>query len=221
MKDRLLRSVTVKSLLAVSLLAAGLRTCLQAAEPLYRNDFQSATVDQLPDDLLVLDGDFLVKEDQGNRFLELPGAPLESFGLLFGPTEQANVAASARFYGTSRGRRSPTFAVGVNGSAGFRLQVSPAKQSLELYRGETLKMSCPYAWQSSKWTHLKLQIRKLGATLRLEGKAWIDGSAEPDQWLLTFEDKEEVPPGRSGIFGSPFAGTPIRFDDLLVTPIAP
>ena len=78
---------------------------LNAAEGgavLYTNDFTQATLDKVPDSLLVLDGAFGVKEENGNRFLELPGAPLETYGVLFGPTETSGLAVSARVHGTGK-----------------------------------------------------------------------------------------------------------------------
>src|SRR5436190_21208204 len=109
----------------------------QQDKALYENDFEKAALDKVPDDFLVLDGQFAVKEEGGNKFLELPGAPLDSFGVLFGPTEKEGTAVSARIFGTHKGRRYPTFAIGLNGqgSTAFRLQVSPARKALELYRG--------------------------------------------------------------------------------------
>src|SRR5438067_11448912 len=116
-----------------SLAAIGLASCLVAQEnkPLFENNFEKAELDKVPDDLLVLEGAFAVKAEGGNKFLELPGAPLDTFGLLFGPTESTNVAASARVYGTGKGRRFPTFGLGLNGVGGFKLQVSPGKKLLE------------------------------------------------------------------------------------------
>src|SRR5437667_2263482 len=110
----------------------------QQDKALYENDFEKAALDTVPDDFLVLDGRFAVKEEGGNRFLELPGAPVETFGLLFGPTEKDNVIVSARIFGTRTGRRYPTFAVGLNGqgATAYRLQISPAKGALELFRGD-------------------------------------------------------------------------------------
>jgi hypothetical protein len=55
--------------------------------------------------------------------------------VLFGPTETADVQVSARIHGTGKGRRYPTFGVGLSGVGGYRLQVSPAKKLVELYRG--------------------------------------------------------------------------------------
>ena len=51
---------------------------------LYENNFEKAEVGKVPEDFLVLDGAFVVKEETDNRFLELPGAPLDSFALQFG-----------------------------------------------------------------------------------------------------------------------------------------
>src|SRR4030095_9103532 len=117
-------------------------------------------LDKVPDDMLVLEGGFAVREDAGNRLFELPGAPLETYGVLFGPTETNGIAVQARFYGTLKGRRYPTFAVGLNGVVGYRLQVSPAKKLLELYKGDDVLASAPFAWESGAWTLLRLQSRR-------------------------------------------------------------
>src|SRR5437762_13249277 len=75
---------------------------------IYQNNFEKAEPGKVPEDFLVLEGGFTVKEESGNKFLELPGAPLDTFGVLFGPTEDRGVAVSARVYGTSKGRRFPS-----------------------------------------------------------------------------------------------------------------
>src|SRR5438132_9501322 len=121
----------------------------QSAKAIYENEFEKTELDKVPGDFLVLDGQFAVKAEGGNKFLELPGAPLDTFGVLFGPTEKEGVAVSARIFGTHKGRRYPTFAIGLNGqgSTAFRLQVSPARKTLELYRGDEVTASAPYDWQ--------------------------------------------------------------------------
>src|SRR5438128_10392220 len=113
----------------------------QQAKPLYENDFEKAELNKVPDDFLVLDGQFAVKEEGGNKFLELPGAPLDTFGALFGPTDKEGNAVSARISGTGKGRRYPTFAVGLNGqgTSAYKLQVTPAKKALELFKGDEVK----------------------------------------------------------------------------------
>src|SRR5205807_3151639 len=117
----------------------GVQTC--ALPIFYENDFEKTELNKVPDDFLVLDGQFAVKEEGGNKFLELPGAPLDTFGVLFGPTEKEGNAVSARISGTGKGRRYPTFAVGLNGqgTSAYKLQVTPAKKALELFKGDEVK----------------------------------------------------------------------------------
>src|SRR6266404_1604709 len=197
--------------LAAPVLAQGQRS-------LYENNFDKAELNKVPDDFLVLDGQFAVKQEGGERFLELPGAPLDTFGVLFGPTEKEGNAVSARIFGTGQGRRYPTFAVGLNGqgSSAHRLQVSPAKKALELYRGDEVKASVAYEWQPGTWTRLRLQIRKVtDGDWKVEGKVWTD--KEPSTWTVSFDEKDQPVAGKASIWGSPYATTPIRFDDLLVT----
>jgi len=120
---------------------------LAQSKTLYEINFEKAAVGSVPEDFLVLDGRFAVKEENGNRFLELPGSPLDSFAAQFGPAEVDNVVVSTRIRGTGRGRRYPTFGVGLNGVAGHKLQVSPAKKMLELYKDQDVKESMPYDWK--------------------------------------------------------------------------
>ncbi|HVY70367.1 MAG TPA: hypothetical protein VHH73_10595 [Verrucomicrobiae bacterium] len=192
----------------------------QPAAPVYENNFDKVAVDKAPDDFLIIDGNFAVKEEGGNKFLELPGAPLDTYGTLFGPTQKENLGVGARIFGTGKGRRFPTFAVGLNGAGGYKLQVSPAKKMIELYKGDALKFSAPFDWQSGKWTQLRLQVRKVkDGEWKVEGKAWSEGAAEPGDWTVSQSETETPVAGRPSIWGSPFAGTPIRFDDLMVQPV--
>jgi hypothetical protein len=188
------------------------------AQALYTNSFDNAELDKVPDDMLVLEGGFAVKEEGGNRFLELPGAPLETFGVLFGPTEASGLAVSARFQGTGKGRRYPTFAVGLNGVGGFKLQAAPAKKLVELVKGEEVVARAPFSWESGSWTMLRLQCRKMkDGEWKVEGRAWKQSEAEPKEWQVSHAESVESPAGRPSVWGMPFAGTPIRFDDLLVS----
>jgi hypothetical protein len=199
-------------------------TLVAAASPqvLYTNGFDKAELEKVPDDMLVLDGGFAVKEEGGNKFLELPGAPLETFGVLFGPTEASGLAVSARIQGTGKGRRFPTFAVGLNGVGGFKLQVASAKKLVELVKGEEAVGSAPFTWESGSWTMLRLQCRKVkDGEFKLEAKAWKQGEPEPKDWQISHAETTESPAGRPSVWGMPFAGTPIRFDDLQVSKATP
>jgi hypothetical protein len=191
----------------------------QAADKsLYENNFEHTEVGKVPDDFLVLDGGFVVKEAEGKKFLELPGAPLETFAVQFGPARSNDVAVSAAIKGAAKGRRQPVFGVGLGGVAGFKLQVSPAKQTLEIYRDADLKASVPYQWVSGHWITLRLQIRtaeKQGWII--EGAAWDQGQSPPEKAMISFQATEAPLPGRASVFGSPFSGEPIWFDDFAVS----
>jgi hypothetical protein len=202
-------------LLIVSVLCA---TSAFAAITLYENNFENAALDKAPEDLLVLDGDFAVKQSDGNKYLELPGAPLDTYGVLFGPTTNAGVCVSARIFGTGKGRRYPTFAVGLNGPSGYKLRVSPAKNAIEIFKGDDSVASVPYSWKTGTWTMLKLQVRAVSGELwKVEGKAWPQTDSEPADWMITLEEKTPPHPGRPSVWGAPYSGMPIGFDDFLLT----
>src|SRR5688572_10403719 len=185
---------------------------------LYQNDFSKGEVGKLPDEMLLLDGGFAVQEVAGKKVLQLPGAPLETFGVLFGPTETANMSVSARVHSSKKGRREPAFAVGLNGNAGYKLQISAAKKLVELYKGDEVVAREPLSWESDSWTMLKLQVRKVkDGEYAVEGKVWKHGAPEPEKWTVTYAEKIEPIAGRASIWGNPFAGTPISFDDLVVS----
>ena len=216
MNKRVLPMAGPAGLILLLTLAAGAG---DAGKTLYENNFQKAAPGPLADnEFLVLDGEFSVKESEGQKYVELPGAPLETFGVLFGPTTNGGECVSARIYGTSKGRRFPSFGVGLGGQSGYRLTVSPAKDALEIYKGDQSLAGVPFRWKSGAWTVLKLRIRQRpGPAWKIEGRAWAQTEAEPKDWTIGLEEKAEPPPGRASIWGSPFSGTPIRFADLLVT----
>lgn len=188
-----------------------------AATVLYANDFEKATAGTVPDELMILGGEFTVKSSGTNQFLELPGAPLDSFAVQFGPAVQDSVAVGARIYGTGKGRRAPTFGLGLGGVSGWKLQVSPGKKAVELLKDQEIKATVAYDWKSGTWTQLRLEIRKVrDGEWQVAGKVWSPGEAEPATPLITAEEKEEPVSGKASILGSPFAGTPVWYDDLRV-----
>jgi hypothetical protein len=200
----------------LSFLVLSITWPIDGAEPLYKNDFESAEVGKTPKEMMVTAGDFTVKQDKDGKYLELPGEPLDTFGLLFGPSAKDDISASARFFGTKKGRKLPSFGVSLNGVNGYRLQVSAAKGELEFFKGDESKLSVPYTWTSDAWTTLRITVRKKGDGWLIEGKAWTAGSPEPEKPQISLEEKTAPSAGRAGIWGSPYSGTPIRFDDLLL-----
>ena len=201
-----------------ALFAFALPSFAAADAPVYANDFESAEVGRTPKDLLVISGAFTVRADGGNQFLELPGAPLEMFGALFGPEGKDGVSVSAKFFGTKTGRKFPAFGLSLNGAGGYRLQVSAGKRQLEIFKGDELRTGVPFEWTDGAWLSLRIQLRKAPAgAWTIEGKAWPATGAEPEKWSIVLEEKDAPAAGRPGIWGSPFSGTPIRFDDLAIT----
>lgn len=181
--------------------------------------FADENVGAVPEALMILKGRFRIAEDGGERFLELPGEPLDTFGAVFGPFAANGQSVRARVMGTPRGRRAPQIGVGLNGAGGFRLWLSPAKREVEISRGKRRLSSTPYAWTPGSWTRLAFSAAPRGdGAWIVRGKAWTDGEPEPEHWLVEAVDPDSPPPGRPSVWGIPYAGTPIRFDDLEAGP---
>jgi hypothetical protein len=205
--------------LAASLLACESRVL---GETVFQTDFQNSPVGKLPAEFTPVEGNFAVREQDGNRFIESPDAPVDSYILLFGPPTIGNVSVSARVFGTAKGRRYPTFAVGLNGAAGYRLQASPGRKEVGLHKGDEVKVSVPFDWKPGEWLWLRLEIAKVNDnTWRVRGKAWPHGTNEPRSWTLSIEDNTPPRSGRAVVFACPIAGTPVRFDDIRLEKIEP
>jgi hypothetical protein len=186
-------------------------------QPSFENNFEAAEPGKLPEGFEFAVGDFTVKQEGTNKFLELPGSPLDSYSVQFGPVESADIAVSGRIFGTMKGRRAPTFGVGLGGVGGFKLQVAPGKKMLELLKDQDVKASTAFDWKGGEWMQLRLQIRKLkDGEWKIEGKAWPQNATEPKEWMLSLDEKEEPLAGKASVIASPFSGTPIGFDDLRV-----
>jgi hypothetical protein len=210
--------------LAITALCCGWILAADSKPPsgAYTNDFQKTELGKPPEDLFVLRGDFTVREDGGNRFLELPGDPVEGYGLLFGPEGQQQLDVSAKVYGTSRGKLFPEFGIGANDAGGYKLWVLPGLQKVQLRKGEdpTPLAEAEYkAWQSGQWTNLRLRVSQSGGKWKVEGKAWPAAGQEPPQWTISLDAPQAPSAGRASVWGSPYSGTPIRFDDLKATPV--
>lgn len=200
-----------------AVLLCGAAVCGMAGT-LFEENFDKVQGQAVPESFTVLDGQFAVQGEGKERSLVLPGAPLESFGFLFGTPAVSGREVQARIHGTKTGRKFPTFAAGLNGVNGYKVRVSPAKNAVEIVVGDAqeVRASTPFAWKSGEWTSLRLRVTPAAQGVRVEAKAW-QGTSEPAGWPLTFDAPEAPPSGMAGAWGMPFSGTPIRFDDLVVT----
>ncbi len=190
---------------------------LHAAEPLYQTNFEKTKTGEVPEDFLVLDGDFAVKQEEGNKYLELPGAPLDAFGFMFGPSARHGNEISARMFGTKKGRRYPVFGIALNGVNGYRLQVAPAKRAIELLKGSAVVAKVPFRWGGGEWVRLALRVEQTGAAeWTVSGRVWADDKKAPTKPTITHKETKEPRNGKPSIWGSPYSGTPIRYDDIVV-----
>ncbi len=203
-------------LLIASLMWGALAFPVRAGD-LFLEDFSRAKLGSAPSGLLVLGGEFSVKQAGKERFLELAGKPLGLHAVMFGPARKDGVAVETRVFGLRKGRRSfPAFGVGLNGVSGYRLMVSPAKEQLELFKGDGIVKAVPFAWKPDRWTRVHLQCRSTGNAWTLAARVWPDDENEPVGWSLIWKEKAPSLAGRATLWGAPYAGTPILFDDLKV-----
>lgn len=186
-------------------------------EVLYRNDFQESALGEEPSDFLVLDGDFVVAGEGDERYVELPGTPLENFGAIFGPTVRGGSRLGVTIRSRGKGRLVPAFGVGVNGLGGFRLMLSANRRQLELWRGDEVMKTTPYRWRSGSESRLELEAVPRGdGDWRVRGRVWDRAQGRDTAILLTLERVAAPPRGKSSIWGHPFAGNPIAYDDILI-----
>ena len=213
-RKRLIRNSAAVLACAAAVLALG------AGE--YRNDFSADALGMAPKDVQAIGGTFKVVEVDQDKAVELPGEPLDIFGLLYGPAEHAQLDARARVWAESSGRRFPEFGVGLGDVGGFRLMWLPGQKLLELRRGDEVVAARAFPqWKSGTWVWLRLRVvQSPQGRWFVDGKAWPASGEEPVVWHLTRELKEAPSPGRASVWGVPFSGKPIRFDDLTATPLA-
>ena len=186
--------------------------CVTPEYSVFHESFSRATA--LPADFTVLNGKVRIGRSNGNRYAELPAKPPTAHGLLFGPALSNGLRVGARFL-TEDAEKPPTFAVGLNGLSGYKLQVNPNKQQLELLSNEVIVHSAKFEWLPNQWTHLQLQVRALpGLQWAVEGKAWNQKEEEPTRWTLQWKDTAAPSNGQPSVWGTPHAGKPIALDDV-------
>ena len=204
---------SVRGLLAFLLILAGGAAAEPAASQPDRGpvDFHDVAVDKLPEDLMILGGEFAIQQEGGKKFLELAPDPLDTCGFLFGPADFTTGQVSALIWGQASGKRYPEFGIGSNDTGGYKLWLIPGQNRLELRKGDETKANCTYTWNTGDWTHFKLRIEATAEKhWRIAGKAWRDGSPEPGQWMLSMDESDAPAAGRASVWGVPYSGKPLR-----------
>ncbi len=181
-------------------------------------DFEGIAPGEVPEETaFVIDGDFRIVARGDNQVLEIAEAPLVESGALVGGNLEGDVVISAKAHATSKGRSHPRFGVGTHGMSGYRMRVVPARKVVELVYREGTVAEVPFVWKSGTWLHLKLSVTKgEGEMWSIVGKVWAEGEAEPEEPTLERTEKELRGKGKASVWGTPYSGTPIAFDDVVV-----
>ncbi len=220
--------VTFSKLLVAVLLGQAFQANALAArkwQAAYTNDFSKYDIgDDEPEGLLILEGDFAVGQTDGNKHFRLPEEPLDNFGFLFGPRIPGNLAVQCRFLSERKGRRAPTFSLGLGGVTGFRIKVNPAYRKLQLLKEDAIVAETPFRWESGQWLTLRLQREQLDGKAvpdstnpkwRISAKAW-HGNKEPAKWSLLHDTDARQSAGKCSAWAAPYSTRKIYFDDLAV-----
>ncbi|MGC8744362.1 MAG: hypothetical protein ACP5T0_10840 [Verrucomicrobiia bacterium] len=188
-----------------------------AERVVYSQNFETATPGAVPDSMVVLDGKFSVKEEKGNRYLELQGVPLDNYAILFDEETDNSAGITARVRGESTGKRLPSFSVGLYGTAGFSLRVSPGRRAIELFKGNELIATTPFEWKGDgKWIWLKLKVINATPSV-ISGEVWYEDD-RMQKWQIKCETAK-AGVGKAFIAGIPFSSKPIHFDDITLVKI--
>ena len=184
-------------------------------------DFSGDTAGEEPADLLIVDGVFKVVEEGDNKFLEVQGQPIVESVALFGPRlEPGKTVVSARVKADKKRRTAPRFAIGMHGTAGFRLRAVPAARQLELIKDKEVVATVPLDWKAGVWSTIELSMKRDGDTWKVEGRLWADGSNRPAEPAISHAADGEGK-GKCSIWATPYAELPIFIDDLTVRNAAP
>jgi len=210
-----------QAIIRLAFLFVSLLTLAAASRPdHYSNDFETAKIGPVPDDIMVLDGTFAIVSADGNKYLELAGDPVGSFGALLGPAFGPVVDVKARVWGAAAGKRFPEFGIGAGDAGGFKLFLAPGRHLLEIRSDDQTQATAPAEWKSGTWTWLRLRIEQHGAAKWvIRGKVWSQDQKEPEDWTITTETASAPPGGKVSFWGEAFSEKPIRFDDLSVSPV--
>lgn len=184
----------------------------------FEENFSSLEIGSEPENLFILDGAYVVSQDENDKRLTLPGSPVGDFGLLFGPrVREKSLSLSFSFLGTKKGRRLPALAAGLGGVRSYRFRLNAATREVLLFRQDVEIGKVAYQWESGAWTQVRFQaLPGDGEKTRIRLKLWKRGEGEPDEWLLDQVDLNGFAGGKCALWAYPYAGTPIHFDDLKI-----
>lgn len=174
----------------------------------------------IPEDFFIMDGSWEVRKLVNTQALYLRPFPLRTYSLLLGPDIKEGMEMSADVYTSKRGQVFPNFSIGSHGLSGFRLNVKPGPRgsALELFINETRLIAVAKCdWQTDMWSSMRLNVQKTGPQeVTVKGKIWKRGEKEPD-WQIVHKGDLPLDEGQCSIWGIPYSGRDIFFDNLVIT----
>lgn len=200
-------------------LVAGLMlTASVWAEPKkFAYDFEDWPEGDPKAEAFVVDGKFSVKAKDGGKALVAEVGELVEACVLMGESAKGSASIEARVFASKQGRSFPRYSIGVHGQSGYRLVVLPVQRQLQLTKNEEVIKTAPLTWPNEAWFKIRLEVRQAGEKeWKISGKAWPADAAEPAEPQLTHEDAKLSGQGKCSLWATPYSGTPIYFDDVVV-----
>ena len=187
--------------------------------------FDQVEIGEAPEKVMEIEGTFTVVEEEGKKFLRVGIEPLAENGIIMGPSMKGGGSIEAKIRSFKKRRSYPRFGVGLHGISGYRLRVVPSSGSVELLKNEEVVAKKPFKWKADAWTNLKLEIQQ-GSAGGWSIKGWVWPVAEgaegkqPQEPSIEHSDQEAPGQGKGSLWGSPYSGKPIDFDDVKIVPAA-
>lgn len=176
----------------------------------YAQNFQAIELNRIPTGWINLAGKFAVVElpDKTKALKKLAQNPNPLVARAFAyitPADAADYTISADLMGTEKdagtGKFLPDMGI-VN--CRYVLAFDGNKQQLWLRSWEAnrrIDKNIPFTWKPGVWYSFKLEARPEGEKARVRGKVWEQGTPEPSQWSVEFEDPCPNKNGSAAIYG--------------------
>jgi hypothetical protein len=181
-------------------------------------DFDKFEPGGLPDELMVVEGEFRIAAEGDNKVLEMQPAPVVDGTVLLGPSITGPGVVRARIKAEKARRAFPRFGVGLHGISGVKLRVVPAQKMIELVEGDEQLARADFEWKDNEWLTVELALIPKETGWVAEARAWNNPAKRPEPPVVTAAVPDSSGQGRASVLGSPYANKPILFDDIEVVP---
>ncbi len=208
----------MKSIWILILAALGPAMGRKAETQSFSYDCESWTEGDPPKtDVFVVEGKISIVNLSGNKVILIDPAELVDATAQLAVSGAGSSSVQAKVLASKAGRSYPRFGIGVHGMSGHRLMMNPARKTVELIKGDEVITTAPVTWTSEAWLNMKLEaIKGEGDAWKIIGKVWAADAAEPAEPTVATADTKLKGQGKASIWGAPYSGTPIYFDDLKV-----